>query len=438
VGFLISMGKNVPPVELTFQSATLARMDRTSAPEGLFAPIAEQHHDTPGALILGGAHGSLAIARSLGRRGIPVWFATHDHPLTKYSRYTHRSFVWPGPNSDDAVDWLLNCGCRFPIDGWVLFPGADAELRLLSQNRDALSKIFHVAAPPWSVTQWAHDKRLTAEHALATGVATPLSLYPEDLHAVAEWDCRFPVILKPTVHDTDNAFTRAKAWRADNRAALKARYLEAAALMGNSSIVIQEMIAGGGETQFSYAGVWSEGEPVASLVARRTRQFPLDFGYTSTFVETVDRPKIAEAAERFLRPLAFSGLVELEFKHDIRDGQDKLLDVNARAWAWAAIGEAAGLDFPYLAYRVALGEPVERNATGRNAAWVHATRNFVAAAEERLRSRRRPYAVRSGTNRSTAYAALSMDDPLPGLIEMPLSIGRTLIRRARSLTRSAK
>jgi predicted ATP-grasp superfamily ATP-dependent carboligase len=430
------MGKNVPPVELSVQSATIAPVDHAaSSPLGVAMSPAERELEAPGALILGGAHGSLAIARSLGRHGIPVWFATHDHPLPKYSRYTRRSFGWPGPNDSGAVDWLLNCGRRYQIDGWVLFPGADAELRLLSQHRDVLSKIFHVAAPPWQVAQWAHDKQLTDQHARATGVATPLSLYPADAQEVADWECKFPVILKPTVHDTENAFTRAKAWRVDNRAAMIARYAEAAALMGNSAIVIQEMIAGGGEAQFSYAGVWKGGEPVASLVARRTRQFPLDFGYTSTLVETVDRPRIAQAAERFLRPLAFSGLVELEFKHDVRDGLDKLLDVNARAWAWAAIGEAAGLDFPYLAYRIARGEPVDLHVTGREAAWLHASRNIVAAAEERLLGRRRPYAVRSSKNRPLAYAALSLDDPLPGLIEMPLSIGRTLARRARPSSR---
>ena len=48
----------------------------------------------PGALILGGAHGSLAIARSLGRHGISIFFLTHDHPIAKFSRYTGRHGSW--------------------------------------------------------------------------------------------------------------------------------------------------------------------------------------------------------------------------------------------------------------------------------------------------------------------------------------------------------
>ena len=62
----------------------------------------------PGALILGGSHGSLEIARSLGRRGIPVWLVTSDNPLPRLSRYVQRKFSWPGPDRDGAVAYLAD------------------------------------------------------------------------------------------------------------------------------------------------------------------------------------------------------------------------------------------------------------------------------------------------------------------------------------------
>jgi D-aspartate ligase len=429
------MGKFVPTVGLDFRSAAISgKNEHLPAAIGTDqSPLANVMNGPPGVLILGGAHGALAIARSLGRRGIDVWFATHDHPIAKYSRYTKSGVSWPGPNQPNALEWLLAYAAQWNLQGWVLIPGADAELRLLSQNHEALSKVFHVAAPTWSVVQWAHDKRLTQQHAQLVGVATPRSIYPSDENSLANWDCDFPVVLKPTVHDVPNAFTRAKAWRADDRQALLKRYSEAATLMVPNAIVVQEMILGGGETQFSYAAVWTNGQPVAAMVARRTRQFPLDFGYTSTFVETVERPEIAEAAGKFLRPLNFTGMVELEFKHDVRDGQDKLLDVNARVWAWAGIGEAAGLDFPYLAYRIALGEAVAPVPPGHSAAWVHAARNLVAAVQELALGRRPKGQTRSDANRPLTYAAFAADDPLPGLIELPLTLGRSLARRLQSV-----
>ena len=48
-----------------------------------------------GALVLGGAHGSLAVARSLGRQGIPVWFVTVDRLIPRFSHYVKRTLSWP-------------------------------------------------------------------------------------------------------------------------------------------------------------------------------------------------------------------------------------------------------------------------------------------------------------------------------------------------------
>ena len=91
-------------------------------------------------------------------------------------------------------------------------------------------------------------------------------------------------------------------------------------------------------------------------MARRTRQYPIDFGYTSTFVETVEQKDVEEGACRFLSSINYSGLVEVEFKRDHRDGCYKLLDVNARAWTWNALGSIAGVDFAHVLWRLAMGE----------------------------------------------------------------------------------
>ena len=51
----------------------------------------------PGVVILGGAHGTLALARSLGRRGVPVWLVSNDTPLptalAQFNRYSTSKIV---------------------------------------------------------------------------------------------------------------------------------------------------------------------------------------------------------------------------------------------------------------------------------------------------------------------------------------------------------
>src|SRR5262249_35403717 len=270
--------------------------------------------DGCGALVLGGSHGALAVVRSLGRRGIPVWFASDDNVLARLSRYARKGLSWPGPNHTGAADFLLELGRRHSLFGWVLIPCGDEEARLVSQNHAVLSRMFRVRTPPWETLRWAYDKHRMNERAAALGLDLPCSFSADGRDDLVNADLRFPVILKPAVKHHGNAFTLAKAWRADDRAALLARYDQAAALVGAEAVVVQELIPGRGAAQFSSPALWDRGRPVASLTARRSRQYPIDFGYTSTFVETIARADVEHTAWRFLDSLGYDGLVEVEFK----------------------------------------------------------------------------------------------------------------------------
>jgi predicted ATP-grasp superfamily ATP-dependent carboligase len=381
-----------------------------------------------GALIVGGAHGALALARSLGRNGIPVCYLTDDHPIASYSRYTVRSFAWDGPGEDGAIAFLKDLARDHHLEGWVLIAAADAELRALSQHHAELSTVFRVAVPPWETVRWTHDKRLTYERAAALGIDHPRCYNPRDLQELAALDCRFPVVLKPTVREQRNDFTRAKAWRVDDRAALLARYQQAAAMVGERAIVLQELIPGGGSAQFSYAAVWHRGAPIASLVARRTRQYPIDFGYTSTYVETVEQNEVEEAACRFLKSINYSGLVEVEFKRDQRDGRCKLLDVNARAWTWNALGSIAGVDFAHVLWRLTMGETVAPVRCRADAAWMHGSRDILAVMLEMSAGKLSPADYLRCWRKPLVFAALAKDDLMPGLLDLPLAAARVLRR----------
>jgi D-aspartate ligase len=389
-----------------------------------------------GALILGGAHGSLEIARSLGRRGIPVWLITSDSLLAGLSRYVQRSVSWSGPGSDGAARFLVELGHRHGLKDWVLFTGSDADMRFVAQNHSALGAVFTLTTQPWEVIRFAYDKRRMNTRAAELGIARPLTRYPQDRDDLAEIGIPFPVILKPTIHENRNAFIDAKAWRADDERMLAARYDEAKALVGADSIMIQEIIPGDGATQFSYAAVWDRGRPIGSLVARRCRQYPIDFGFTSTLVETVERPEVDAAATRFLASLDFSGLVEIEFKHDARDNSYKILDVNARAWTWMALGAAAGVDFAALQYRLAAGDSTAPTTARIGARWLYLTRDCVASLAAMLAGRLSPLAYLRSLRHSGASAVFAWDDPLPGAFDLPVSavrvVARHLARRHRN------
>lgn len=79
----------------------------------------------------------------------------------------------------------------------------------------------------------------------------------------------------------------------------------------------------------------------------------------STLNSTVDRPDILAAGMRLLQGIGWHGMGDCDFIVDPRDGVPKLMEVNPRFTRSIKILVAAGLEFPYLLYRLALGLPVE-------------------------------------------------------------------------------
>jgi D-aspartate ligase len=375
---------------------------------------------SPGALIVGGAHVSIAVARSLGRQGVPVWLLA-NHPIPTYSRYVKRSFPWCGAEHPDGVSSIIGLAKRHNLQGWVLIATGDQDMRLISKNHALLSQHFRVATPDWETTQWAYDKRLTYQRAAELGIDFPQSFEPRGLGEIERIDCRFPVILKPAFRKGIDEFTQAKAWKAEDRAQLISLYKRAAALVGNHAIIVQEWIPGGGEAQFSYAALCERGESVVSLTARRTRQHPIDFGRSSTYVESIEQSEVEELACRLLKSLNYTGVIEIEFKHDRRDGQYKLLDVNGRFWTWNGLGALAGVDFPYLAWRQAMGMSVSPARAQTGMAWMHSSRDIMAAYGEITAGSLTLGQYLKSFRKRLAFANFAFDDPMPAIVELPVA-----------------
>jgi predicted ATP-grasp superfamily ATP-dependent carboligase len=373
-----------------------------------------------GAIVLAADYRGLGVVRSLGRQNVTVWvLAEPGERLAGMSRYAARTLRRP---SGDLVRFLLELeGC----DGWALFPTTDEDAALLGRRHDELSKRFVVTSPPWDVVRWTYDKRLMHQIAQEMGIPAPRTAFghPDGVG--------FPAILKPAVKVARNRFTNAKAWRVDSPEQLRARFQEAARLVEPDVIMVQELVPGGGDAQLSYAALCLDGEPVAALTALRVRQYPADFGRASTYVETAAIPDIVEPSERFLRRIGFTGLVEIEYKRDSRDGVAKLLDMNPRVWGWHTLGAAAGIDFSWLLWLQARGESVPPAEARNGARWLRLSTDLPTSVHELARRRLAvlPYVRTLLSPRESAIVA--RDDLLPGLVELPLLAATARRRLAR-------
>jgi predicted ATP-grasp superfamily ATP-dependent carboligase len=160
------------------------------------------------------------------------------------------------------------------------------------------------------------------------------------------------------------------------------------------------------------------------MTARRTRQYPTDFGHSSSFVETVDQPEIEKPAQRLLAAMRYTGVVEMEFKYDGRNGCFKLLDVNARLWTWHTLCHRAGVDFPYLLWRLVRGEPITELRGRPGVRWVRMATDVLSALSQVYQGKLSPRAYARSLRPPIEYALFAYDDPLPGLLNLPLSAWR--------------
>jgi predicted ATP-grasp superfamily ATP-dependent carboligase len=371
--------------------------------------------------VIGGDYQGLGIARSLGRRGIPVVVLDDERSIARASRYVTASVRTPDLRDEAAtVASVKALATTHGVEGWVLFPTRDETVAAIARHREELLGVFRVPTPGWDSIRQADDKRNTYRLAEELAIPTPGGCVPGSIDGLLEIRADGPWVVKPAIKEHFVYATKAKAWRADDRAGLRATFERAAGIIPADEIIVQELIPGDGRHQVSFCALCDRGRTVAEMTVRRTRQHPPEFGRASTFAETVDLPEIVAPARRFLEAMGCHGLVEVEFKHDPRDGRFKLLDVNARTWGYHGLGASAGVDFPYLLYLLETGEPVPRVRARADVAWMRALTDLPTAIGEIVAGRLTVAGYLRSLRRVRSDAVFSLVDPLPGLLELLL------------------
>jgi D-aspartate ligase len=374
-----------------------------------------------GALVVGGDYVGLGIVRSLGRKGVPVCIVDDERSIARFSRFaTYGERVPDLRDEQRAVETVLEVGSRLGLSGWVLYPTREETVAAFSRNRAMLAQHFRVPTPGWETVRWAWDKRNTYRLADELAIPTPRTWYPQRLEDLDGIDADPPFAIKPGIKEHFFYATKAKAWRADTRSELAERFERAVAVTGPGEIMVQELIPGGGEQQFSYCAFFKDGAGVASMVARRRRQHPPEFGRASTFVETTDLPLLETLSERFLQAIGYYGLVEIEYKLDPRDGRYKLLDVNARAWGYHSLGQRAGVDFPFLLFADQLGEQIAPCRARAGVRWVRLVTDLPTAAYQLAHGQLDWRCYLRSLVGFDVEAVFSLEDPFPVVAEIAL------------------
>lgn len=372
-----------------------------------------------GAIITGGDFQGLGVLRTLAKKDIPIILLDSDHCIGRYSRYKKTFLTTPPPSQEESyLDFLMNLTRKEETRGWIIFPNSDETVYILSKYKNILSEYYRIPTPDWNVIRKVYDKKETYQLAEKYGIPIPKTYYSNSLEELLELDLQFPVVIKPSIRDHFYSKIKIKAFRVNNKHELIKTYRKVNSIITFSEILVQDFIPGGPSRLYSFCPFFKAGKVVTSIVARRTRQHPMDFGHASTFAELVDLPELHEISEKFLSLIDYYGIAEVEFMEDPRDGKFKLIEVNPRVWGWHTLAIAAGVDFPYLLYQDQLGEKMEIRFPKSNLKWIRLTTDTPTVLLEIIKGKMKIRDYYHSMKGKKEFAIFSLDDPLPFFAEI--------------------
>ena len=373
----------------------------------------------PGALVIVGSFQSLGILRSLAGHGVPTHLIDWDLCVGRFSRCAHRfSLCPPAIEEERFLEFLRDLAVREDLRGWLIFANDDRTVGVLSRHKKQLNEFYRVPVPDWEITKAAIDKRQTYRLAEQAGIPFPRTFYPGSADELHGLDIGFPAVIKPAIRDNFYDKVRKKAVRVNDRDQLRWEYLKAASLIDPSEIMVQELIPGGADNLYSYGSFYSRGRVLGKVVARRTRQHPVEFGRVTTHAETVRIPELEDLGRRFLEAMGYQGISEVEFMRDPRDGTYKLIEINARFWAWHSLAIAAGVDLPYLMYRDMLGDPVQAGDFEEGVHWLRLLVDLPTSALQMAKGKMDPLSYLRSWRGKRTFSVFSWRDPLPFFAEV--------------------
>jgi len=304
----------------------------------------------------------LAATRSLGIKGIEVVVgAEKGRSLASSSRFCNKVFSYPSPESDPQafLRAVLEKAERQVTP--VLFPMTDMTVNEILLHRSLFPEKVRIPFSDHLRYDALSDKENLFRQAKKLAIPMPETLFSSDFTSrdalISEAvKMGFPLVVKA----------------AHSRARLSGKYVTSSAVYANAPdelrtvlgnapfdqvrCLVQKRIQGPGVGIFLLA---RNGDVLARFAHRRIREKPPSGG-VSVLCESIRPP--AEALGAATQLISFNrwhGVAMVEFKWDAMENRPKLIEVNARFWGSLNLAIRAGVDFPLLLYRLAMGENVE-------------------------------------------------------------------------------
>jgi D-aspartate ligase len=376
-------------------------------------------------LLLGGDANSIAITRSLGRRGIPVRVSCKSKELAPHSRFCAGSYPLPADGSPVQFweDLLLGTD-RSGLHGSVLLPCSDDGLEFMAAHRASLETRYLLDDYLPELVLAMLDKQRTAELARSLDIPIPDFRAIDSLSDLdgLEKVMQFPLIVKP-VHS--HLFQR----HYPNRKYLEPKDFDqlrrqvGGMLEKRLRLLVCERIPGPDSLLSSYyTYVTRDGTPLFHFTKRIIRRYPVNEG-GATYHATDWLPETAELGQRFFQGIGLRGLGNIELKRDPRDGKLKVIESNLRFTQAHQLLVDAGMDSALIIYNYITGRPQpDTDSYKTNLTLLFPESDYYAFRQLNARGELTPSEWLRSIARRHSFPYFSLSDPWPSLRHLGIRV----------------
>jgi len=306
------------------------------------------------AVLIGLNPTGLVVARALAKHGVDVIAVTSplkDGPEL-YTKCCRIEFCDNIGDQETLVNALIKIAKK-EDEKPVLFMSGDTYVRIVSENREVLSRHFAFSLPEKAIVRTMLEKSLFAEFSDIEGFAVPKSTIVSSVEAVREeiQNIRYPCVVKPSSKNIGwERKTKAKVCKIRNQKELISLVCDTFENF-NDDFIIQEWIPGDdADVFFTLMYYDRDSKMTAYFTGRKLLQWSPETGSTC-IAENVYSDVLRDTGEQVFNRLSYKGIGSIEFKLDRRTNEFFIIEPTVgRVDLQSAISLLQGINIPMIYY----------------------------------------------------------------------------------------
>lgn len=233
----------------------------------------------------------------------------------------------------------------------LVYPVFDFSARILSHNKEDLSKYAVIYANDKNIFDKANDKNEVMLTCMNNGIPCPNTIFDiSSVENIKQVNIKFPIIIKP------RRMYGARGYHKFNDIQELEQYVEEKEI-NLSEYVIQEYIPEGSRLMGANIFIDRDGEIKSSYLYICEHIYP-ESGGTSTLNAILQRDDIKEYCNKLVKLMNLRGEVGVDLMIDRRDNIGKVIEINVRPVHGVAVGFFFGVDNAKQVYQDAFDQSV--------------------------------------------------------------------------------